>query len=227
MRSYPKSIIFDLDGTLIDSVPAIRKTLNNIFSSEAGGELAIDEVKTLVGFGAKWMIAEVIKRKNIATSPNKFDELMARYYEEYLQVSDQFTEVYDGVVDVLNDLKKLKIKMGVCTNKPGTTTLAVLESLQLSKFFDAIVTEDDVEHRKPDPRHLFHTIKAIDSDPLDTVFVGDSETDMETARRAGVKSIFVTYGYCHVPFSEIRAAQFIEHFSDLPEALAKTMRQNK
>ena len=87
-----------------------------------------------------------------------------------------------------------------------------------------MVTEDDVDHRKPDPRHLLYTIRAIDSDPKEAVFVGDSETDMETAIRAEVRSIFATYGYCHVPFSDIRANNFIDHFSDLPRALAETIK---
>jgi len=223
MRQYPKSVIFDLDGTLIDSAPAIRETLNNVFSPEGIDKLSLDEVKTLIGFGAKWMIEEVIKRQKTDRFSGKLEILMARYYDEYLKVSDQFTEVYDGVFDVLNYLKKFDIKMAICTNKPGPTTKAVLKRLELLNFFDAVVTEDDVDYRKPDPRHLLYTIRAIESDPKEAVFVGDSETDMETAIGAEVRSIFVTYGYCHVPFSDIRATDFIDNFSDLPHALTQTI----
>jgi len=219
MTKYPGAIIFDLDGTLIDSVPAIRKTLNNIFSSEGVKEFSIEEVKTLVGFGARWMIEEIIKRENIHYSTSKFEALVSQYHTEYLRVSDKFTQIYDGVFEVLNELKERKIKMAICTNKPGPTTIAVLKSLKLFEFFDVIVTEDDVENRKPDPRHLNHTLSKINAKTYESVFVGDSETDMETASRAGVKFVFVTYGYCHIPISDIKATKIIENFIDLPKVL--------
>ena len=146
-----------------------------------------------------------------------------RYYSEYLQKSDQFTEVFDGVYAVLHKLKKLNIKMGICTNKPGPTTGVVLENLGLIEFFDAIVTEDDVDYKKPDPRHLYQTINAVGLKPDESIFVGDSETDMETSSRAGVKFIFVTYGYCHVPFSKIFASKFINSFRELPGILTEVI----
>tara|TARA_B100000676_G_C18057721_1_gene835602 strand:- start:684 stop:1358 length:675 start_codon:yes stop_codon:yes gene_type:complete len=219
MTKYPRAIIFDLDGTLIDSVPAIRETLNNIFSSEGVAEFSIEEVKTLVGFGARWMIEEIIKRKKIESSVSNLEALLSQYYTEYLRVSDKFTKIYDGVFEVLNELKEKQIKTAICTNKPGSTTIAVLKSLKLIEFFDAIVTEDDVKHRKPDPTHLNHTLTKIKAKPNESVFVGDSETDMETASRAGVKFVFVTYGYCHIPISNIKATRIIEKFNDLPKAL--------
>ena len=132
MQAYPESIIFDLDGTLIDSVPAIRAALNNVFVNEGVTEFSLEQVKELVGFGAKWMVGEIVKLNNLDISQERFDQIMQLYFTEYLRVSSEFTSVYDGVYDVLGNLEGKGLKMGVCTNKPGPTTLLVLESLVLT-----------------------------------------------------------------------------------------------
>ena len=219
MSSYPKSIVFDLDGTLIDSAPAIVETLNRVFIPKGVDPISQKEGQKLIGFGAKWMIGQVLKRGQISTSASEFEGLMSQFYEEYKRISSQFTLVYEGVIDTLYKLQSQKVKMAICTNKPGSTTNAVLQELGLLKFFDAVVTEDDVEYRKPDPRHLYKTLEKIGSNTKETIFVGDSETDMQTAGRAGVRFIFVTYGYCHISHSDISALKFIDNFSDLPNFL--------
>ena len=218
-KIYPESIIFDLDGTLIDSVPAIRASLNVVLNMEGIPPMSDGEVTNFVGFGARWMIGEIISQRNIVLSAKRLDDLMSIYFLEYLRVSDQYTKLYDGVYEVLEQFSKKGIKMAICTNKPGPTTSTVLTNLDLSKFFDAVLTENDVQHKKPDPRHIHDTLKAIDKTKDESIFVGDSETDMEAASAAGIRSICVTYGYCHVPFSKIKATAFIDNFRQRPEVV--------
>ena len=111
------------------------------------------------------------------------------------------------------------VKMGICTNKPGLTTLPVLKSLELDQYFSAIITEDDVSYRKPDGRHVLETLNAISPTSTAAIFVGDSETDMAAAEDAGIPAICVTYGYCHVPYKDLKAEAFIDSFKQLPEAV--------
>jgi phosphoglycolate phosphatase len=217
--AYPETVVFDLDGTLIDSVPAIRVALNQVLNGEGFEELSINQVTEIVGFGANWMVGKIYETHGRQITPEKLDDVMAWYLDAYMANSAEHTVVYDGVYDVLAELKSAGVKMGVCTNKPGITTRPVLESLKLDHFFGAMVTEDDVEHRKPDGRHVLETIKAVGGDVSQTVFVGDSETDMAAAENAGVAAICVTYGYCHVPYADLKAEAFLGDFNELPKTL--------
>ena len=217
--NYPNTIVFDLDGTLIDSLPAIHVALNQVLVAENISTLDRGQVKELVGFGAKWMVTQIYKNIGQPITKRKINDLMALYLEAYMQNSAKHTIVYDGVYDVLTELNKAGVKMGVCTNKPGLTTIPVLESLKLDHFFRAIVSEDDVENRKPHAQHVLQTIEAVDGNPSSSVFVGDSETDMLAAQNAGIPGICVTYGYCHVPYENLNAKIFLSNFFELPKAL--------
>ncbi len=216
---FPQTIVFDLDGTLIDSVPVIRVALNHVLAEEKMEPLSIEQVKEIVGFGAKWMVTEIHKKRGLQILPEKREELMARYLDAYMANSAEYTMVYDGVYEVLSELKDAGVNLGVCTNKPGLTTRPVLESLKLDHYFSAMITEDDVEHRKPDGRHVLETIDAMIGNISNSVFVGDSETDMAAAENAGIPAICVTYGYCHVPYADLNAKVLLDDFRDLPQAL--------
>jgi len=218
---YPKSIVFDLDGTLIDSVPVISVALNETLKQLGIGDLSLEEVKKYVGFGAKWMIKEVCLVNNHNISDEKLLEMMSLYVDSYMANSAKHTKVYDGVYNSLELLKLAGVKMGICTNKPGQTTTPVLTSLKLDQFFDAIITEDDTKFRKPDARHVLETLNAISGKPSHSVFVGDSETDMLAAQSAKVISVCVTYGYCHVPYTSLNADALLDEFNQLPRLLSK------
>lgn len=217
--NYPNTIVFDLDGTLIDSLPAIHIALNQVLAEENILTIEREQVKELVGFGAKWMVSQIHKNIGRPITQKKLRELMALYLDSYMQNSAEFTHVYDGVYEVLTELNTAGVKMGICTNKPGVTTRPVLESLDLDHFFRAIISEDDVEQRKPHAQHVLETIKAVKGNISSSVFVGDSETDMLAAHNAGIPGICVTYGYCHVPYEDLNAKCLLSNFFDLPKAL--------
>ena len=217
--NFPNTVVFDLDGTLIDSLPAIHVALNQILDGEGMATVTREQVRELVGFGAKWMINEIHEILGRPINDAKLRQLTNLYLKAYMQNSAKHTIVYEGVYEVLEILNEAGVKMGVCTNKPGPTTRPVLESLNLDHFFGAIVSEDDVKNRKPDAQHVLQTIKAVGGSVFSSVFVGDSETDMLAAQNTGIPAICVTYGYCHVPYEDLHANCLVSNFMDLPKAL--------
>ena len=217
--NYPDTIVFDLDGTLIDSLPAIHIALNQVLAEENIPNLDREQVKKLVGFGAEWMVVEIHRNIGRPIVPKKIRKLMNLYLEAYMQNSAQYTHVYDGVCEVLTELYAAGVKMGVCTNKPGVTTKPVLESLELDHYFGVVISQDDVKQCKPHAQHVFETIKAVKGKISSSVFVGDSETDMLAAKNAGIPGVCVTYGYCHVPYQDLNANCLLSSFFDLPKAL--------
>lgn len=130
------------------------------------------------------------------------------------------TVVYPGVHETLATLAAEGRRMGVCTNKLQSTTLAVLRELKLDGYFDAVLGGDAVPARKPDPRHLLSVLAALGGCPEDSVMVGDNENDIAAARGAGARSILVRYGYPRLPFADIPADRQIDAFDQLPTALA-------
>ena len=131
----------------------------------------------------------------------------------------QLTPVFPGVLDVLAQLKAEGLRLGICTNKPESTTGAVLDGLGLSGYFQAVTCGDTVPHRKPDGRHVLLTMEMMGA--RDAVMVGDSETDMAAGRDAGIPVIAVAYGYRHCAAEDLDSDILIESFSELPDALIR------
>jgi len=213
------SVVFDLDGTLIDSIPDVRAALNRVLAEDGFQQLSLDQVHGMIGEGARKTIENALLACGATLSDERVDDVMQRYLAAYLDDPAGHTVVYKGVFEVLNILKDAGIVMGVCTNKPGATTRPVIDALGMSPFFSAIVTADDARYRKPDGRHLLQTLEEMGCKTEGAFFVGDSETDIDAANDADIPAICVTYGYCHVPFSELNVKALIDHFGALPEAL--------
>ena len=217
-----KSLALDLDGTLIDSVPAVAATINRLFAEDDLRQLSLDEVKSTVGPGARVMFEMALDMVGQSHDTARIDAYLERYVPAYLEDPASSTVVYDGVRETLDFLKSCNINLGICTNKPGQTTRAVLDALDLSKYFSAVVTVDDTPYRKPDGRHVLHTLELMGADPGQAAMVGDSETDIAAGRDAGIQTVVVTYGYAHVPFEDMNADAIIDSFSALPSALGLT-----
>ena len=213
------ALIFDLDGTLIDSVPQVMWTINQVFAEEGLELLDIDEVTAVVGGGVRAMFQKTLEHRR-GSANDYIDALIERYMAVYLKDPGAHTIVYDGVHDVLQSLAQNEVKMGICTNKPSKTTRAVLRAVGLEKYFGAVVAADDVAYLKPDGRHIQATLSAVRCDKKRAVMIGDSETDVLAGRSAGLATVLVTYGYCHVPFTELGADVLIDTFNKLPAALS-------
>jgi len=213
-------LLFDLDGTLIDSVPDVRASLNDVLSLEGFPALDDARVKALVGNGARVMIETLLSDFGDTAEPENLDRLLTGFLETYAANPCRHSTVYPGVKTVLNTLKAEQWPMAICTNKPEATTHPVLQALGLDMYFDVIACPDHVTHRKPDGRHLHQTLAMMNQPSDNAVMIGDSENDIYAANNADIRCICVTYGYCHVPFDTLKVDAFVDSFDRIPKALA-------
>jgi phosphoglycolate phosphatase len=213
------AIAFDLDGTLIDSVPDVCTAINRLLVSEGRSEISLEQTLSLVGQGARVMMEQAMTLDGAAPPPDALDRMVETYIGFYQRHPADLTTIYPGVVEVLESLAARGIPMAICSNKPFVMTKLVLETLGLDRFFDAVTGGDNVPHRKPDGRHVTHTLDLMGGHHSHAVMVGDSETDVAAGKNAGLPVIAVTYGYAHVPVTELGADVLIDRFSDLPDAL--------
>jgi len=221
MNSYPNSILFDLDGTLIDSAPQVRAAVNMVLKDHGHRMLAGDEIVPLLGRGARQTIEGAFMVTGGKKPSDFIDRRVDDYLRYYLDDPKSHTVIYPGVIDVLNQMRGLGIAMGVCTNKPSLTTHTVLEALGLTEFFAAVMAADDVKERKPAAGHIFETLASMGVNTERAVYVGDSEIDMAAARNAGIPAIAVTYGYCDTEPENLDADILIDTFDQLPDALIR------
>lgn len=186
-----KAVVFDLDGTLIDSLPDLAGALNRSLARHGQGPIVQSDVAPMVGDGAK-----VLLQKGYAAcglSPTDEDE--AIFLADYEAHVTDLTEPFPGIPAALTALRDSGYRLAVCTNKPEVSARKVLAALDLEVFFDVVIGGDATPYRKPDPRHLQAVLNALDVTTTDAVMVGDHINDMKTAAGLRVDAIFVTWGY--------------------------------
>lgn len=222
--SLPGAVVFDLDGTLIDSIPDVVAALNRLLVEEGRAPVTVDQGRLMVGEGA----APLIERGFVETGDPVPDGAMAEFLERYLAfykaAPTGATIVYPAVADVLSALSEAGVPMGICTNKPHEMSLLVLEKLGFSGYFSAIIGGDAARRKKPDGGHVHEVLGEMGVTAEKAIFVGDSRTDVLAARNAGLPVVAVSYGYSRIPPAELGADLLIDHFAELPEAMAHIMR---
>lgn len=214
------ALVFDLDGTLVDSAPDIGEAVNRLLRED--GRCALDPatVISFVGDGAAQLVQRAFAVSGPAPEGAALTALVVRFIAHYQAAPIIITKPYDGVVPVLAQLKRAGHKLGVCTNKPDALTAAVLKGTGLAHYFDAAVGPDKVGRRKPDPAHLRATLDAMGVAPgAPAIMVGDSINDVRAAHGMDVPCICVTYGYIHGRIADWGADLLIDRFADLPKAL--------
>jgi phosphoglycolate phosphatase len=192
---WPLAVIFDLDGTLIDSAEDVRAALNRALAAVGRGEVASDRMPSLIGHGARPMIENALRATGDAGTAELIEQVLSRYTANYLAAPAALTTVFPGARETLSMLRDAGIKLGVCTNKPERLTQAVLRALNLLEQFASVLGGDSLPVRKPDPEHLWATLRPLGVSPSHAVYVGDSAVDVATARSAGIPVILVEHGY--------------------------------
>lgn len=209
--------LFDLDGTLVDSLPDLTIALNKLLAEEGRRILADAEVRLMVGDGA----TRLVERGFAATGtvPETVDGLVERFLAHYEGHAAANTRPFDGVAETLTALRRQGWRFAVCTNKPYRPSVEILEELGLSQLIDVVIGGDSTPWKKPDGRPVLAALEALHARPEDAVFVGDSPNDVGAGRAVGLPVVIVTFGYSRVPVAEIAADRLIDHFSELPRAL--------
>ena len=213
-----KAIIFDLDGTLIDTAPDLRAMLNQVLVGMDRRELTLEEVRGMIGDGTPAMMERALAATGGITD---FDRAHRRLMQIYEAGPANLSRMYPGVETTLRSLRDSGANLGICTNKPQVATLSVLEAFNIAHYFKAVAGGDTVPFRKPDPRHLLGVIQRLNATISEAVMIGDSENDFAAARSAGVPVILLRYGYLRVPPERLTPDIWLDDFASIPWALAR------
>jgi phosphoglycolate phosphatase len=195
-------ILFDLDGTLIDSVADIAAAASHGLAPLGVGPVDAAETRSLVGEGPARLIEKLLVARGLTVDADPLVQRTVDYYSSHLVVH---TMPFPGVVETLERLAGYR--KAVVSNKPGALTDGILRELRLSRHFDAVLGSDALPERKPSPAPLLHLMERFDAAPVETVIVGDSPIDIEAGRAAGIRTVAVTYGYGRAGFE--RDAHFV------------------
>jgi phosphoglycolate phosphatase len=208
-----QAIIFDLDGTLVDSAEDLRAALNKLMGELRLRPIEASEIKGMIGDG----VLKLVERALVAVNgdPEQRDFLLPRFLAIYQANAADLTRCYPGVLETLDALRRKGFRMAVVTNKPVFATKKILEALSLAEFFPVVIGGDSVQTRKPDPGPLLEAARQLELDVSKLLMVGDNIHDVEAAHAAGMRCVAVSYGYHHRPPAEFNADSLIDRFSDL------------
>jgi phosphoglycolate phosphatase len=209
------TLVFDLDGTLVDSAPDIAAAVNALFAELELPEVELALIRRMIGDGAPVLLERALAHVGAA---HKVPDLMPRFSDHYGENAVRLTTVYPAVMETLTHLRGLGCRLGVCTNKPIAPTRSVLAALGLDTLIEAVVGGDSLLQRKPAPEPLLAVIDALGGTTESAVLIGDSAVDLACAEAAGVPAIIIPSGYGMI---EPKARIVASGFAELPRMIAE------
>jgi phosphoglycolate phosphatase len=218
-----RTVVFDLDGTLVDTAPDLINALNFVLDREGLPPVPLHSARNMIGGGARRLIERGLELEGRAASVGDItrltDDFIAYYAEHIADVSRPF----EGLESALDDLGKRGYRFAVCTNKLEWLSKLLLDRLGLSARFSAICGADTFGIAKPDPAILQQTVARAGGDISRAIMVGDAGPDIGVARRAGIPVIGVGFGYTEIPIAELKPDRLIHHMNELPAAVESLM----
>jgi phosphoglycolate phosphatase len=213
------TILFDLDGTIVNTAPDLMAAHNHVMKKFGHAEKKLSEIKSLAGRGA-WVMMQRSFKEEIKDEKIK-KEMTKEFIDFYAKNIDRDSKPINGVIEFLEWAKSKKISMAVCTNKQERLAVDLLKKLDMSKYFEYIAGADTFEFNKPDPRHLTNVVEIIGGDLKKTIMVGDSEVDANSAHNAKLPFVLVKDGYTEKNENEIKHDELISDFIGFEKILEK------
>ena len=217
--SPPRIVVFDLDGTLVDTAPDLIAALNHVLVREGIAPLPLKAARNMIGAGARKLIERGLEVEGVTKSSGEMDRLMKDFIAYYADHIADASVPFEGLETALDELEAKGFRFAVCTNKLEWLSKLLLDKLDLSRRFAAICGADTFGVAKPDPVILQQTLARAGGGLAGAIMVGDAGPDVGVARRAGIPVIGVEFGYTDVPIAELKPDRLIGHMRELPAAV--------
>ena len=215
------TVIFDLDGTLVDSAPDLADALDALLAERRLAPLGLDRVRVLIGHGVAELVRRALEQQGQRPGPEELAQAVQRFLKHYTAHLSRKSQPYPGAAETLAALRQAGWRLVVCTNKLEAAARGLLEDLGLLPAFALVAGPDTFGVAKPDPEHLLRCLPAVNPASRLAVLVGDSEIDIAAARAAGLPVIAATWGYARYPLAALQPDAVVDSLSEVPAALER------
>lgn len=212
----PAAVVFDLDGTLADSAPDIHHSLNAVLNQRGLNSIELSSVTLMIGGGPELLVRRALDELGAAAEEDEIAELTARFESAYLEHGNALTKLFSGALECIAELEGHSIPIGLCSNKPEHICDQLLADLDIRDYFAAIQGSGTGLQRKPHPDPLLAILGRLGAKPAQALYVGDSSTDVATARAGGVPVALVKHGYTSKPAATLGSDWVVESLADIP-----------
>lgn len=219
----PPLIVFDLDGTLIDTAPDLLESLNHVIINDGLPPVDQQKLRKFVGFGGRVMIQNAYDDAAKHLEEQKLDQLLMDFVDHYAANMPGSSQPYPGLLASLDNLSDAGCDFAICTNKTEMLSKQLMDTLNLAHRFKANCGQDTFPVRKPHPDHLLKTIEMAGGDRQNAIMIGDTPTDFSTAKAAMIPLVAVDFGYCDEPVANYEPDKVISHYDELSPTLIKSL----
>jgi phosphoglycolate phosphatase len=218
------AVVFDLDGTLADTAADIREALVSALAREGLPPIDVASVRLMIGGGPKVLVERALHRLGVPARDDLVDRLAAGFHAEAKHRGNRSSRLFDGAESTLRQLHRSGVRIGLCSNKPHDLCQQLVRDLGVAAYIDEVLGSSDDRPKKPDPALLLSVVERLGVPPGETLYVGDSATDVATARAAGIPVILVSYGYTLRNATQLGADAVIDSLAELvrPGPLARS-----